>query len=192
MQTGKLIIIAAPSGAGKTTVVKHILQQFPQLSFSVSATTRAMRQGETDGRDYYFLSEQEFKNRIANDEFVEWEMVYVGKYYGTLKSELQRVWNNNQHIIFDVDVEGGLHIKNKYPNNSLSVFINPPSLEVLKTRLTDRNTESAESLNERISKAEHELSFASQFDVVLTNDDLQQTLAKAEQLINDFLGLNDV
>jgi guanylate kinase len=147
-----------------------------------------MRQGETDGRDYYFLSEQEFKNRIANDEFVEWEMVYVGKYYGTLKSELQRVWNNNQHIIFDVDVEGGLHIKNKYPNNSLSVFINPPSLEVLKTRLTDRNTESAESLNERISKAEHELSFASQFDVVLTNDDLQQTLAKAEQLINDFLG----
>ncbi|MEY4875437.1 MAG: hypothetical protein RL708_586 [Bacteroidota bacterium] len=188
MQTGKLIIIAAPSGAGKTTVVKHILQQFPQLSFSVSATTRAMRQGETDGRDYYFLSEQEFKNRIANDEFVEWEMVYVGKYYGTLKSELQRVWNNNQHIIFDVDVEGGLHIKNKYPNNSLSVFINPPSLEVLKTRLTDRNTESAESLNERISKAEHELSFASQFDVVLTNDDLQQTLAKAEQLINDFLG----
>jgi guanylate kinase len=188
MQTGKLIIIAAPSGAGKTTVVKHILQQFPQLSFSVSATTRAMRQGETDGRDYYFLSEQEFKNRIANDEFVEWEMVYVGKYYGTLKSELQRVWNNNQHIIFDVDVEGGLHIKNKYPNNSLSVFINPPSLEVLKTRLTDRNTESAESLNERISKAEHELSFASQFDIVLTNDDLQQTLAKAEQLINDFLG----
>jgi guanylate kinase len=188
MQTGKLIIIAAPSGAGKTTVVKHILQQFPQLSFSVSATTRAMRQGETDAQDYYFLSEQEFKNRIANDEFVEWEMVYVGKYYGTLKSELQRVWNNNQHIIFDVDVEGGLHIKNKYPNNSLSVFINPPSLEVLKTRLTDRNTESAESLNERISKAEHELSFASQFDVVLTNDDLQQTLAKAEQLINDFLG----
>ena len=187
MQNGKLIIIAAPSGAGKTTVVKHILQQFPHLSFSVSATTRPMRQGETDGKDYYFLSEQEFKNRIANDEFVEWEMVYVGKYYGTLKSELQRVWNNNQHIIFDVDVEGGLHIKNKYPNNSLSIFINPPSLEVLKQRLTDRNTESEESLRERISKAEHELSFASQFDVVLTNDDLQLTLSNAEQLLKDFL-----
>lgn len=187
MQNGKLIIIAAPSGAGKTTVVKHILQQFPQLSFSVSATTRPIRQGETNGKDYYFLSEQEFKNRIANDEFVEWEMVYVGKYYGTLKSELQRVWNNNQHIIFDVDVEGGLHIKNKYPHNSLSIFINPPSLEVLKQRLTDRNTESEESLHERISKAEHELSFASQFDVVLTNDDLQLTFSKAEQLIKDFL-----
>lgn len=187
MQNGKLIIIAAPSGAGKTTVVKHILQQFPQLSFSVSATTRAIRHGETNGKDYYFLSEQEFKTRIANDEFIEWEMVYVGKYYGTLKSELNRVWKNNKHIIFDVDVEGGLHIKNKYPNNSLSIFINPPSLEILKQRLTNRNTESAESLNERISKAEHELSFASQFDAIVTNDDLQLTLSKAENLINTFL-----
>lgn len=187
MQNGKLIIIAAPSGAGKTTVVKYVLQQFAELSFSVSATTRNIREGETNGKDYYFLSEQEFKNRIANDEFVEWEMVYVGKYYGTLKSELQRVWNNNQHIIFDVDVEGGLHIKNKYPNNSLSIFINPPSLVVLKQRLTDRNTESVESLHERISKAEHELSFASQFDVVITNDDLQETLITAKNMIKDFL-----
>jgi guanylate kinase len=187
IQNGKLIIIAAPSGAGKTTIVKHILQQFPQLSFSVSATTRPIREGEKNGKDYYFLAEQEFKSRIANDEFIEWEMVYVGKYYGTLKSELLRVWNNDQHIIFDVDVEGGLHIKNKYPTNSLAIFINPPSLETLKQRLTDRNTESDESLNERISKAEHEMSFASEFDVVLTNDDLLKALLEAEQLIKDFL-----
>jgi guanylate kinase len=187
MQNGKLIIIAAPSGAGKTTIVKHLLQQFPQLSFSVSATTRAIRDGEINGKDYYFLSEQEFKNRIANDEFIEWEMVYVGKYYGTLKSELQRVWNNNQQIIFDVDVEGGIHIKNKYPNHSLSIFINPPSIEILKQRLIDRSTESKDSLIERISKAEHEMSFASQFDEVLTNDNLQQALAKAELLIKGFL-----
>jgi guanylate kinase len=187
IQNGKLIIIAAPSGAGKTTIVKHILQQFPQLSFSVSATTRPIREGEKNGKDYYFLAEQEFKSRIANDEFIEWEMVYVGKYYGTLKSELLRVWNNDQHIIFDVDVEGGLHIKNKYPTNSLAIFINPPSLETLKQRLTDRNTESDESLNERISKAEHEMSFASEFDVVLTNDDLQKALLEAEKLIRDFL-----
>jgi guanylate kinase len=187
IQNGKLIIIAAPSGAGKTTIVKHILQQFPQLSFSVSATTRPIREGEKNGKDYYFLAEQEFKSRIANDEFIEWEMVYVGKYYGTLKSELLRVWNNDQHIIFDVDVEGGLHIKNKYPTNSLAIFINPPSLETLKQRLTNRNTESDESLNERISKAEHEMSFASEFDVVLTNDDLQKALLEAEKLIRDFL-----
>jgi guanylate kinase len=187
IQNGKLIIIAAPSGAGKTTIVKHVLQQLPQLSFSVSATTRPIREGEKNGKDYYFLAEQEFKSRIANDEFIEWEMVYVGKYYGTLKSELLRVWNNDQHIIFDVDVEGGLHIKNKYPTNSLAIFINPPSLETLKQRLTDRNTESDESLNERISKAEHEMSFASEFDVVLTNDDLQKALLEAEKLITDFL-----
>ncbi|MEY2830329.1 MAG: hypothetical protein RIQ33_2187 [Bacteroidota bacterium] len=187
IQNGKLIIVAAPSGAGKTTIVKHILKTFPELSFSVSATTRNMRQGEVEGKDYYFLSEQEFKNRIANDEFIEWEMVYVGKYYGTLKSELHRVWNNNQHIIFDVDVEGGIHIKNKYPNNSLSVFIKPPSLEILKQRLTDRNTESTESLNERVSKAEHELSFASQFDAIIVNDDLQKALKETEMLIQDFL-----
>jgi guanylate kinase len=187
MQNGKLIVVAAPSGAGKTTVVKHLLQHIPQLSFSVSAATRAKREGEQDGKDYYFISPDDFKKKIEKDEFVEWEMVYADKYYGTLKSELQRIWNTNHHVIFDVDVVGGLHIKEKYPNNTLAIFIKPPDILTLAQRLQNRNTEDEKSLQERISKAQHEISHAPHFDVTILNDNLEITLAEAETLVKEFL-----
>ena len=189
MQNGKLIVVAAPSGAGKTTVVKHLLQHLPQLAFSVSAATREKRANEIDGVDYYFLSPDDFKNKIANDEFVEWEMVYEGKYYGTLKSELQRIWDENKHVIFDVDVVGGLHIKEKYPTETLAIFIKPPDILTLAQRLQNRNTEDAKNLQERMNKAEHEISHAPHFDVTILNDNLEVTLKEAEVLVKDFLGL---
>jgi guanylate kinase len=192
MKTGKLIVIAAPSGAGKTTVVKHILKHIPQLAFSISAATRAIRPNEVNGQDYYFMPVDDFKNKIAADDFVEWEMVYEGKYYGTLKSELQRIWNSGKHVIFDVDVVGGLNIKQKYPTETLSIFIKPPDLQTLIHRLERRNTESKESLHERISKAEHELSFAEKFDVILINDDLKTTLHQAEDLITNYINQKDL
>ncbi len=187
LTNGKLIVVAAPSGAGKTTVVKHLLSHIPDLSFSVSATTRPIRPGETNGKDYHFISLDDFKKKIISDEFVEWEMVYHDKYYGTLKSEVERIWNTGHHVIFDVDVVGGLHIKQRYPQNTLAIFIMPPSIDELAQRLQSRNTEDMHSLQERIQKAEQEISVANKFDTILLNDNLERTLAEAIRLVNTFI-----
>jgi len=187
MQQGKLIIFSAPSGAGKTTIVHHLLGKIPQLAFSVSATTRAKRGNEVDGKDYYFISKEEFLHRIAKKEFVEFEEVYTDNFYGTLRTEIERLWNQGKHVIFDIDVEGGLHLKKKFEEHALAVFVQPPSLEVLIERLTSRATDSAEKLAERIEKAEKELKYVSKFDVILQNNDLQKACTDAEQLVRDFL-----
>lgn len=187
MAEGKLIIFSAPSGAGKTTIVKQLLAAFPQLEFSVSATSRAMREGEINGKDYYFIPADDFRKKIAENEFLEWEEVYQNQYYGTLKSELQRIWDKGHHVIFDVDVVGGLNIKNAYPEKSMAVFVMPPSFEILKERLTNRSTENEESLKKRLEKAKWELSFADKFDVVLVNDKLEECVGRAVELVEEFL-----
>lgn len=185
--SGKLIIVTAPSGAGKTTVVKHLLKTIPSLAFSVSATTRTKRENETDGIDYYFLSPEEFKSKIAANEFVEWEEVYPGKFYGTLHTELARLWNEGKNIIFDVDVKGALNLKNKFPEKTFSLFIQPPSLEILVERLKKRETETPETLQTRIARVTLELSFHDRFDKSIVNDILDNTLHTAEELVNNFL-----
>jgi guanylate kinase len=187
MQQGKLIIFSAPSGAGKTTIVHHLLGKIPQLAFSVSATTRTKRGNEVNGKDYYFISKEEFLHRIAKKEFVEFEEVYTDNFYGTLRSEIERLWNDGKHVIFDIDVEGGLHLKKKFEEHALAVFVQPPSLEVLVERLTSRATDSAEKLAERIEKAEKELKYVGKFDVILQNNDLQTACTQAETLVLDFL-----
>jgi len=184
---GKLFIFSAPSGAGKTTIVKYLLSQLPDLQFSVSATTREARVEETDQQDYYFLSNEEFLHRIAKKQFVEFEEVYKGTFYGTLRSEIDRIWAGGRHVIFDLDVQGGMHLKKKFGNQALSVFVKPPSMEVLVERLTSRATETVEKINERIAKAEVELAFQDRFDVVLLNDDLEVACAKALKLVTDFI-----
>lgn len=187
MKQGKLIIFSAPSGAGKTTIVKHLLTKFPSLSFSISATTRESRGDEKNEKDYYFISKEDFLHRVARQEFVEFEEVYSGTFYGTLRSEIQRIWDNDQHVIFDIDVEGGLRLKRKYENDALAIFVQPPSLEVLKERLTGRGTDSAEKLQERFVKAEKELAYADKFDVILKNHDLETACIEAEKLVGDFI-----
>jgi guanylate kinase len=187
MKQGKLIIFSAPSGAGKTTIVKHLLTKFPSLSFSISATTRESRGDEKNEKDYYFISKEDFLHRVALHEFVEFEEVYSGTFYGTLRSEIQRIWDNNQHVIFDIDVEGGLRLKRKYEEEALAIFVQPPSLEVLKERLTGRGTDSKEKLQERFIKAEKELAYADKFDVILRNFDLETACVEAEKLVGDFL-----
>ena len=187
MQQGKLIIFSAPSGAGKTTIVHHLLGKIPQLAFSVSATTRAKRGNEVNGKDYYFISKEEFLHRIAKKEFVEFEEVYTDNFYGTLRSEIERLWKEGKHVIFDIDVEGGLHLKKKFEEHALAVFVQPPSLEVLIERLTSRATDSPEKLAERIEKAEKELKYVGKFDVILQNNDLQTACTQAETLVLDFL-----
>lgn len=184
---GKLIIICAPSGTGKITIVKALLPEFPGLEFSVSACSRAPRNGEVDGKDYYFLSPEEFKNRIEKGDFLEWEEVYPGSFYGTLKSEVKRIWDKGSHVIFDVDVLGGLSIKKQYPHNSLAIFIKPPSIEELSKRLVGRGTETRESLNKRIEKAELEMSYEPRFDVSVVNDNLQHAIEKTSGLVDTFL-----
>jgi guanylate kinase len=184
----KLVIIAAPSGAGKTSVVRHLLKVMPdRLSFSISAATRPPRMHERDGVDYYFMSPAEFEKKIANDEFVEWEMVYEGKYYGTLKSELERIWAEGRAPLLDVDVVGGVDLQELYPKNSLSLFILPPSLDELHRRLEARGTETPETLAARIFKAEHELGYQDQFDHVIVNDRLERACAEAEEKVREFL-----
>lgn len=184
----KLIIIAAPSGAGKTSVTKHLLKALPdQLAFSVSATTRQPRNNEKDQVDYYFVSVEEFKNKIARQEFVEWEMVYEGKYYGTLQSELKRIWQLYKAPLLDVDVKGGIHIQEQFPAISLSLFIEPPSIEELERRLKARGTETPASLQVRITKASYELSFKNKFDHIIINDKLERACAEAEQAVKKFL-----
>lgn len=188
MQEGKLVIFSAPSGAGKTTIVHHLLKQIPQLAFSVSATTRQKRGEEVHGKDYYFISKEEFLHRIAQKEFVEFEEVYKDNFYGTLRSEIERLWSEGKQVIFDIDVEGGLHLKKKFGDRALAVFVQPPSLEVLIERLHGRATDSQEKLKERIEKAEKELAYADKFDLILKNDELKTACAEAEQLVSKFLG----
>ncbi len=187
MEEGKLLIFSAPSGAGKTSIVKGVLSRVPGLAFSVSACSRAKRTGERDGVDYYFLNPDTFRRKIKDNAFLEWEEVYPGSYYGTLRSEVERIWQQGKHVVFDVDVAGGLNIKTQYPERSLAVFIRPPSLEVLRKRLTNRGTESAESLEKRLGKAEKELSYANQFDHVLVNDVLETAIEEACELVKSFV-----
>ncbi|WP_299984709.1 guanylate kinase [uncultured Pontibacter sp.] len=185
---GKIIIFSAPSGAGKTTIVKHLLQVNPLLAFSISACTRDKRgRTEENGKDYYFITPEEFKQKIAKDEFVEWEEVYEGAFYGTLKSEIERIWKSGKHVILDVDVKGGLSIKHFYKDRALAVFVKPPSIEELAKRLQARNTDSASSISSRVFKAEFEMKFEDQFDKVIVNDNLEEACSKAEKLVNEFL-----
>jgi guanylate kinase len=184
----KIIIITAPSGAGKTSVTKHLLKTFPdRLSFSISAATRLKRDYEKNAVDYYFMTTDEFKEKIQQQEFVEWEMVYEGKYYGTLKSEIKRIWREGKVPLLDIDVQGSMHVKQQFPDQSLTIFIEPPSVEELKRRLESRGTETPESLNLRLNKAAYEISFKDQFDKVIINDDFERACRNAEKIVADYL-----
>ena len=182
-----MIIISAPSGAGKTTIVKHLLRQFPQLGFSVSATSRAMREGELNGREYYFTTADDFRLMIESDKLLEWQEVYPGSYYGTQVSEIERIATYGQIPVFDVDVVGGLNIKKMYGDRALAIFIRPPSFELLETRLRSRATDSEESLQKRLSKVKQELAYEADFDEVIINDKLEDALKRAEALVKKFL-----
>ena len=187
MIEGKLLLFCGPSGSGKTTIVHHLLKTDPRLAFSVSATTRKKRDNETDGIDYYFITVDEFRKRIEGDEFIEWEEVYSGRYYGTLRSEINKIWENGKIPIFDVDVEGGLKIKNKFGDSLLAVFVRPPSLDELHKRLIARNSETPESYKARIEKSEQELAYAFRFNKFIVNDVLKFALKEARLIVNDFL-----
>ena len=191
MAGGKLIIFSAPSGSGKTTIVRHLLEQ-PELNlaFSVSATSRPRRMKEKNGEHYYFMSISDFKNHIKADDFLEWEEVYRDNFYGTLKSEIERLWEEGKNVIFDIDVAGGLRIKRKYPNETISVFVKPPSIDELKIRLKKRSTESDDKINMRIAKASVELATAPQFDKIIKNYDLDVALKEAHRLVADFIAAN--
>lgn len=188
MANGKLIIFSAPSGSGKTTIVRHLLKTFPnQLEFSISATTRPKRGEEVNERDYYYLSVDEFKNKIEKKEFLEWEEVYAGNYYGTLRTEAERIWSKGKTVIFDIDVEGGLNLKNQFKGDALSIFVMPPSIKILEERLSSRSTDSPESIARRVAKAEKELKTAELFDCFILNEVLEDALKKAEMLVSLFL-----
>ncbi|NCT17731.1 MAG: guanylate kinase [Flavobacteriaceae bacterium CG_4_8_14_3_um_filter_34_10] len=185
---GKLIVFSAPSGSGKTTIVQHLLAQNDlNLEFSVSATSREPREEEEDGKHYYFITFQEFKQHIKNDDFLEWEEVYRDNFYGTLKSEIERIWKKGKNVIFDIDVVGGLRIKKKYPDRTLAVFVKPPSVDELKRRLKERKTENDDKINMRIAKASIELATAPQFDYIIENNDLQIALQEAHDLVKQFI-----
>jgi guanylate kinase len=187
---GKLFVFSAPSGSGKTTIVRHLLgQEKFNLEFSISATSREPRGFEVHGTDYYFISLKEFKENIKKDAFLEWEEVYRDNFYGTLKTEVERIWAKGKHVIFDIDVVGGLRIKKKFPDKTLAVFVKPPSVDELKIRLKKRKTESEEKINMRIAKASVELATAPQFDKIIKNYDLEVALKEAEELVGEFLGL---
>lgn len=183
----KILILTAPSGAGKTSITHYLMRNFPQLSFSISAATRSPRGNEKNGEDYYFMSEDSFKEKIKNKEFAEWEMVYEGKYYGTLKSELERIWALNRIPVLDIDVKGAIHVQDQYPINTLSIFIEPPSVEELQKRLTGRGTESEDSLKARLSKSAYEMSFKEHFDKSILNDNLGKACATAYRMTAEFL-----
>ncbi|XOD68653.1 MAG: guanylate kinase [Flavobacteriales bacterium AspAUS03] len=179
MHTGKIIIFSAPSGSGKTTIVHHLLTLFPTLAFSISCTTRPARSYEREGKDYYFISLKAFQSKIQKGEFAEWEEVYPGMFYGTLKSEIQRIWATGRYVLFDIDVKGGLNLKKKYPGCALAIFVQPPSLLELQHRIRSRQTESPTAIAIRLEKAHYEWSYATQFDKVLVNDDLKQAQRQA-------------
>lgn len=185
--TGKLIIFSAPSGSGKTTIVHALMERGLPLEFSISACNRAPRKGEVDGKDYYFMTEEEFSSAVSRDEFVEWEEVYEGRFYGTLKSELDRIWNMGKHVVFDVDVAGGLELKRLFGDRALAVFVQPPSVEVLRLRLETRNTDSVEDIDKRVAKANTELSFAPQFDLRIVNDQLNTAITETVAAVEAFL-----
>ena len=184
---GKAIIFSAPSGAGKTTIVRYLLEKELPLLFSISACSRNRRPNEIDGKDYYFLSIDNFKAKVANNAFVEWEEVYENNFYGTLKSEINRIWSSHQHVVFDVDVVGGLNLKKYFGDRALSIFIEPPSLDVLFKRLKNRATETEKSLNKRIEKATHEMKFSSSFDLIIINDRLEKAKKDAFEKVSKFL-----
>ncbi|MDN5205178.1 guanylate kinase [Fulvivirgaceae bacterium BMA10] len=188
MQSGKVIIFSAPSGSGKTTIVKHLLKTNSNLDFSISACTRDKRgRSEENGKDYYFLTPTDFKEKIDNNEFIEWEEVYPGNFYGTLKSEIKRIWDHGNHVLFDVDVKGGLSLKKYFKDRALAIFVKVPSMEVLEKRLHDRKTDSSSSISQRLFKAKFEMGFEDQFDVTLVNEDLEKSLIKAQKLVDDFV-----
>lgn len=185
----KIIIITAPSGAGKTSITRFLLNTYPErLAFSVSAATRKPRGGESNGKDYYFMPEEEFTNKIQHEEFVEWEMVYEGKYYGTLKSELHRIWAMNKVPLLDIDVKGAIHVQQQFPETTLSIFIEPPSIDELKRRLTSRGTENRDSLQARINKAAYEISFKQSFHRIILNSDLEKACEEAREIVGEFIG----
>ncbi len=184
----KIIIITAPSGAGKTSITHYLLNKYPKLSFSISAATRSARGEEQDAVDYYFMNEAEFREKIQEEAFLEWEMVYEGKYYGTLKSEINRIWATGKIPVLDIDVKGAIHVQQQFGVNCLSIFIEPPSVEELKRRLESRGTETAESLATRVSKASYEISFNHHFNKTIINDDLSNACLETEKVIKDFLG----
>lgn len=186
---GKLIIFSAPSGAGKTTIVQYLLKKIPGLEFSVSACSRPMRKGETHGVDYYFISVDEFRQKISNNEFAEWEEVYKDNFYGTLKNEIERIRKKGHHIIFDMDVVGGLNLKKQFGEQALAVFVMPPSIEHLENRLRSRETETPESIARRIGKAEVELQTANQFDKIVLNDNLDHAFTEAEKVVKQFISI---
>lgn len=183
----KLIIITAPSGAGKTSITRYLLQKYPQLSFSISAATRQPRKDEKDGVDYYFMSLESFKQKINDNAFLEWEMVYEGKYYGTLITELERIWKNKQTPVLDIDVKGAIHVMQQFGENCLSIFIEPPSIEVLKQRLEARGTEGLEALQNRVNKAAYEISFKYHFNKIIVNDVLEKACAEADAIVEKFI-----
>jgi guanylate kinase len=183
----KVIIISSPSGGGKTTIMHRLMEHLPELEFSISACSRLPRQGEIDGKDYYFLTEDDFKKRIAEDAFLEYEEVYVGKFYGTLKSEVQRIWDEGHYVIFDVDVVGGCNLKDIFKNQALSIFIMPPNIEVLRERLLLRKTETPEAIDVRVSRAEFELSFSNRYDEVILNDSVEKAVEETRKVVMDFL-----
>lgn len=188
MSKGKAFIFAAPSGSGKTTIVKHLLAKRPDLGFSISASTRDKRgRTEENGKDYYFLSKEDFQQKIKEDAFVEWEEVYTGNYYGTLKEEIQRIWDEGRHVVFDVEVKGAMNLKKYFGDDALAVFVKVPTIEELERRLTARGTESRESLSQRLYRAEFEMGFEDKFDVTLINENLEESCANAEKLVDGFL-----
>lgn len=189
MNNGKLIIFSAPSGSGKSTITQHLLKVFPQLEFSVSATSRAPRGIEQNGVDYYFVTPETFRQMVANDELVEWEEVYKDNFYGTRRSELERVWSKGHTIVFDIDVQGGLNLKKMFGDKALSVFVMPPSIDELRKRLEIRATDAPEVIERRLAKAEHEIAHAEMFDVTICNDNLARAFVEAEQTVRQFLGL---
>lgn len=184
----KLIIITAPSGAGKTSITNYLLKKYESLSFSVSATTRAIRNGEVEGRDYYFISLESFQQKIHDNAFIEWEMVYEGKYYGTLKLELERIWNENKTPVLDIDVQGAIHVQQQFDEDAYSIFISPPSIQELERRLKSRGSETDESVKTRIGKAAYEISFEHQFDAIVVNENFDLACKQTETLIKNFLG----
>ncbi len=187
IMANKIIIITAPSGAGKTSITHYLLNKYPLLSFSVSAATRKPREMEREGVDYYFMSVEDFQQKIKDNAFIEWEMVYEGKYYGTLKSEIERIWAEGKTPVLDIDVKGAIHVQQQYPDNSLSIFIEPPSVAELKRRLESRGTETPETIATRVNKASYEISFKHHFNVCIVNDNLQRACNETEQTISNFL-----